>query len=285
LMKKLPGEERPMPFHRFDGLEVQRFNPHLSTGEGRTIEGRYMYFRTVHKKAGTGSELHYHPNELMIFPLRGKLNAVVGKERRIVFPGTFVHCAPNARHSMKATEDGDVDYLYIKDRTWSLIGVAADEAPPETAPTPEEVARAHRAGKWPGGVKAPEKSQAIIEGLGECYYPIVDILDAPPASGHREHWVHGERLAFGFMESKPGDIDEEQSAAHETFIYVLRGTLIAKVDGEKKTAGAGDIIHVPRGAPSRIRAGKDVPVRYCAVRSTSQLEDTIDRHGASNDKG
>ena len=191
-----------MPFHRFEGLETQRLNPHLSTGEGRTIDGRYMYFRTVHKNAGTGSELHYHPNELMIFPLRGKLNAVVGMERRIVFPGTFVHCPPNARHSMRATEDGDVDYLYIKDRTWSLIGVAADEAPPERAPTPQEVARAHRAGKWPGGVKAPEKSQAIIEGLGECYYPIVDFLDAPAASGHREHWVHGERLAFGFVEKR-----------------------------------------------------------------------------------
>jgi len=273
-----------MPFYRFDGLEAQRLNPHLSTGEGRTIEGRYMYFRTVHKNAGTGSELHYHPNELMIFPLQGKLNAVVGVERRIVSPGTFVHCPPNARHSMRATEDGDVDYLYIKDRTWSLIGVAADEAPPERPPTPQEVARAHRAGKWPGGKKAPEKSQAIVEGLGECYYSIVDSLDALPASGHREHWVHGERLAFGFVEAKPGEL-EEGASAHETFIYILHGTLLARVDRETKTAGPGDIIHIPKGAASRIAVGNSVPVRYCAVRSRPQLEIAIDRDGASHDKG
>lgn len=274
-----------MPFHRFEGLEAQQLNPHLSSGRGRTIEGRYMYFRTVHKDAGTGSELHYHPNELMIFPLQGKLNAIVGKERRIVTPGTFVHCPPNARHSMRATEDGAVDYLYIKDRTWSLIGFAADEALPERAPTPDEIARAHKAGKWPGGKKEPEKSQAIIEGLGQCYYPILDSLEGPPASGRREHWVAGTRLAFGFVEAQPGELEEEKRAPHETFIYVLSGRLDADVDGERKTAGPGDIIQIPKGAASRITVAKPAAARYCAVRSTPWLEAKVDEHGAGNDKG
>lgn len=272
-----------MPFYRFEGLAMERFNPHLSTGEGRTIEGRYMYFRTIHKNTGTGSELHYHPNELMIFPLRGKLNAIVGKDRRIVSPGTFVHVPANARHSMRATEDGPMDYLYIKDRTWSLIGIAADEAPPERAPTPEEVARAHDAGSWPGGKKEPEKSQAIIEGLGECYYEIIDSLDAPPASGHREHWVAGERLAFGFVELMPGEVEEESSALHETFVYILRGDLDARVAGEDKQVHAGDIIYIPKGAPSRVAVDGPNIVRYCAVRSTAWLEGKIDKDGASKD--
>jgi quercetin dioxygenase-like cupin family protein len=270
-----------MPFYRFEGIQTQRTNPHLSTGEGRTIEGQYMFFRTVHKKAGTGSELHYHPNELMIFPLNGKLNAIVGKERRIVSPGTFVHCPANARHSMKATEDGDVDYLYIKDRTWSLIGIAADEAPPDRAQTLDEVALAHKSGKWAGGPKAPDKSQAIIEGLGECYYPILDALDAPTASGHREHWTEGKRLAFGFIESLADEDDQQERSPHETFIYVLTGSLDAEVDGERKTAGPGDIIHVPKGVSSRISTAQSS--RYCAVRSTSRLEDTVDRDGSNND--
>ena len=111
-----------MPFHRFENLKVHHFNPHLSTGEGPVIEGQYMYFRIVTKKAGTGSTLHYHPNELMTFPLAGKINCVVGRERRIVKPGTFVHIPPYARHGFTACEDGDLHYLYIKDRTWTLIG-------------------------------------------------------------------------------------------------------------------------------------------------------------------
>src|SRR5262245_28690745 len=60
-----------MPFYRFEGLKSHRFNPHLSTAEGPVIEGEYLYFRMVTKRAGTGAELHYHPNELMMFPLTG----------------------------------------------------------------------------------------------------------------------------------------------------------------------------------------------------------------------
>ena len=115
-----------MPFYRFEKLKSYRFNPHLSTADGPVIEGEYLYFRMVTKKAGTGAELHYHPNELLAFPLRGKVDCIVGTDRRIVEPGVLVHFPPYARHGFKATEDGDLKYLYIKDRTWTLIGAAAD---------------------------------------------------------------------------------------------------------------------------------------------------------------
>ncbi len=140
-----------MPFHRFENYKVHHLNPHLSTGEGPVIEGAYMYFRIVTKKAGTGSTLHYHPNELMAFPLKGKINAVVGRERRIVKPGTFVHMPPYARHGFTACEDGDLTYLYIKDRTWTLIGSAEDEA------LPDEARSAHN-----GGVELGEFSVGDI---------------------------------------------------------------------------------------------------------------------------
>ena len=106
-----------MGFYRFEKLKSHRFNPHLSTADGPVIEGEYLYFRLVTKRAGTGAELHYHPNELLAFPLRGKVDCVVGNDRRIVTPGTLVHFPPFARHGFKATEDGDLQYLYIKDRT------------------------------------------------------------------------------------------------------------------------------------------------------------------------
>ena len=93
-----------MSFYRFEDFERNYLTPNLSSGEGPVIEGKYMYFCNVFKEPGTGSELHYHPNELLIFPLYGILNAIVGKDRRIVRPGTFVHAPAFARHSMKATE-------------------------------------------------------------------------------------------------------------------------------------------------------------------------------------
>lgn len=271
-----------MPFYRLDKLKIHHLNPHLSTGEGPIIEGQYMYFRMNIKRAGTGSELHYHPNELMTFPVVGKINCVVGKDRRIVRPGTFVHIPPCARHSFRATEDGEVRYLYVKDRTWTLIGSAADEALPDAAPSAKEVARAHAAGKWPGSKKEPEKSQAIVEGLGRCYYPMIDALDAPPSSGHCEQWVEGRNLAFGFVESPPGHETAEPRASREMFAYVIGGALQAEVDGEKKKAKPGDVIYVPKGKNYRWIVAKGGNARYAVVRTTPRVEKEIDRDGAAD---
>jgi len=271
-----------VPFYRFENLKSFHFNPHLSSAEGPVIEGDFLYFRLVTKRAGTGAELHYHPNELMAFPLRGKANCVVGSERRILQPGTFVHFPPYARHGLKATEDGDFNYLYIKDRTWTLIGAAADEALPGKARSATEVQKDIKAGRYPGMKKAPEKSQAIIEGLGNCYYPMIDSLDAPPASGHCARWVEGTNIAFGFVESPPGHAEEEKRAAHEMFVYVIAGALDARVGAKKQKVGNGDVIHVPLGSAYRWTVAKGSPVRYAAVHSTTRLEATVKKHGAAD---
>jgi quercetin dioxygenase-like cupin family protein len=245
-----------MPFYRFEGMQSYRFNPKLSTADGPVLEGEYLYFRMVTKKAGTGAELHYHPNELLAFPLRGKVDCIVGKDRRIVAPGMLVHFPPFARHGFKATEDGDLKYLYIKDRTWTLKGTAADEKMPE--------------------------GKAIIEGLGNCYYPMIDSLDAPSSSGSNARWIEGTYIAFGFVEAPAGHEEGEQRAAHERFAYILSGGLDAQVAGKKHKAKAGDVIHVPRGASWRWKVGKGGVVRYAAVRSTPRLEAYVKKHGAAD---
>ncbi|MBI2295225.1 MAG: cupin domain-containing protein [Betaproteobacteria bacterium] len=271
-----------MPFYRFEDFKSYRFNPHLSTAEGPVIEGEFMYFRMVTKRAGTGAEPHYHPNQQLAFPLRGKVDCIIGKDRRIVQPGTFVHLPPYARHGFKATEDGDLKYLYVKDRTWTLIGAAADEALPDKALSATEVQEAVKAGNYPGKKKEPEKSKAIIEGLGNCYYPMIESLEDPPASGHCEHWVEGTHIAFGFVESPPEHCEAAQRAEHEIFVYVIRGGLEAQVGKEKRRIGAGDVIHVPQGAAYRWTVRKGEAARYAAVRSLPRLEAAIRKNGAAD---
>ena len=255
--------------------------PNLSTAEGPIIEGQYMYFRNVFKDTGTGSELHYHPNELLIFPLEGKTNAVVGKDRRIVEPGTFIHVPAYARHSIKATEDGPLSYLYIKDQTWTVVGVAADEAPPVEAISIEEINRQYEEGEvedrknkdvGPDG----DDSQAIIEGLGDCYYPILDSFEEPRRGARRIHRIEGERLAFEFAELSPGYEIAEYESAHEKFIYVMNGQIHATIDRETKELGPGDIVQVGKGTRARLAIG-DEAVRYAAVESLPFLEDKVDQ--------
>jgi quercetin dioxygenase-like cupin family protein len=271
-----------MAFYRFERMKSHRFNPHLSTAEGPVIEGDYMYFRLVTKRAGTGAELHYHPNELMAFVLRGKVDSIVGKDRRIVAPGTFVHFPPFARHGFKATEDGDLQYLYIKDRTWTLIGAAQDEVLPAKALSATQVARDFAAGRYPGMKKDPGKSKAIISGLGNCYYPMLDSLAAPAASGHCERWVEGTYLAFGLFESPPEHVMQEAKARHEFFFYVISGAMDARVGSKTQRVGKGDVIRAPRDSGYRFVVAKGGPARFAAVRSTPRLEAHIDKHGAAD---
>lgn len=264
-----------MPFYRFEDFESRYLTPHLSTGQAPVIEGKYMYFCLVHKNAGTGSELHYHPNELLIFPLRGKINAIVGKDRRIVGPGTFVHAPAYARHSMKATEDGHCQYLYIKDKTWTVVGLAEDEAVPDRAMTVEEANARYGVGERNKHQGAPGKSQAIVDGLHTCFYPIVDSLDAPRFSARRVNWIEGERLAFGFFEVPGGYDDLEVTSPREAFVYVLHGRLHAACDGQVRTMGPGDIVHIPRDAAYRLQVESPF-ARYVMVCSTPYLENRID---------
>jgi quercetin dioxygenase-like cupin family protein len=264
-----------MPFYRFDEMESRYLTPHLSTGKAPVIEGRYMYFCLLHKDAGTGSEMHYHPNELLIFPLRGRINAIVGKDRRIVAPGTFIHAPAYARHSMRATEEGPCQYLYIKDKTWTVVGLAENEAVPDKAMTVEEVNRRYNVGERDKHQGAAGRSRAIVEGLDVCYYPIVETLDAPRRSARHVNWVEGGRLAFGFFEA-PGGYDESQIVAQrEMFVYVISGTLLAKSGDQARDVSAGDIVHVPRGAACRLQVESPF-ARYVLVCSTPYLEDRID---------
>ena len=264
-----------MPFYRFEDLESNYLTPHLSTGKAPIIEGRYMYFCLLHKNAGTGSELHYHPNELLIFPLRGKINAIVGRDRRIVSPGTFVHVPAYARHSMRATEDGNLQYLYIKDKTWTVVGLAEDEGVPDRAMTVDEVNRKYQVGEREKHKKTEGKSQAIIEGLNTCFYPIIDSLDAPACSAKRVNWIEGKHLAFGYFDVPAGYSDPATEASREMFAYVLAGELEAEAGRDRKHVRTGDIVHVPRGERYRFRAASDF-VRYAVVCSTPVLEERID---------
>jgi quercetin dioxygenase-like cupin family protein len=264
-----------VPFHRFEDIESHYLTPHLSTGKAPVIEGQYMYFCLLHKNAGTGSELHYHPNELLIFPLRGKINAIVGKDRRIVAPGTFVHAPAYARHSMRATEDGHCQYLYIKDKTWTVVGLAESEAVPEKAMTVEEVNRRYKVGERDRHKGAQGKSQAIVEGLDVCFYPIIESLDGAPRSARHVNWIEGERLAFGFFEV-PGGYDEPATTAqHEMFVYVLSGRLRAQSGNQSKRVSGGDIVHVARGTACRLQVESPF-ARYVLVCSTPYLENRID---------
>lgn len=256
-----------MPFHRFEKLPRSVSNPLLAKdSQGATVEGRHMYFRHLQQAAGTGSELHYHPNELIIFPLVGRMDVVVSRDHRIVGPGTFVHIPAYARHSTRASHDGRMEYLYIKDKTWSLLGFSAKDGSPGQA----------SASKQSG---TSRKSPMITNGLGNCFYPVIERLDAPVSSASRSNWHEGARLGFGFMELVSGAREASAASLHETFLYVLKGSLRATVGEERRNVGPGDIIEIPKGERYELAAGEGEYARLIGTRSTHFLESQLQRRG------
>jgi quercetin dioxygenase-like cupin family protein len=265
-----------MPFYRFDEMEGQYLTPRLSTAHGPIIEGETIYFCLNCKKPGEGSVVHYHPNELFIFPTVGKINSLVGTDRRIVSPGTFIHVPPLGQHQMTATEDGPLNYLYIKDKTWSVVGVSVEEALPDRATSLEEATEEFEKAGWSVGQgdirKDSGKASVRIEGLGNCYYPIIEPLDAPPSSGNRDYTFEGDRMVFGFTEIVHPYNKQIEGSIHEAFIYVLCGSLHAEVDEERADVSAGGIIHVPIGSHYRIWTDGTQYARFVSVASTTKLE-------------
>ena len=265
-----------MPFYRFDEMEGRYLTPRLSTAHGPIIEGKTIYFCLNCKKPGEGSVIHYHPNELFIFPTVGKVNSLVGTDRRIVSPGTFIHVPPSGRHQMTATEDGPLNYLYIKDKTWTIVGLSIEEALPEHATSLEEATAEFEKAGWSVGQgeikKDSGRASARIEGLGNCYYPIIDAFDAPPSSGDRSYTFEGERMVFGFTEIVKAHDTHTKESVHEEFIYLLGGSLHAEVDEEREEVLAGGIIHVPIGSHYRISTDGTTCARFVSVASTAKLE-------------
>ncbi len=271
-----------MSFHRFEEIEKKALSPHLSSGQGAIVEGEFMYFCRVSKVAGTGSQIHYHPNELMIFPVSGKINALVGKDRRVVTPGTFVHVPAFAQHQMIATEDGDMEYLYVKDRSWTVVGLDRDQVVPDKAPSVDEINEMYEDGSTEEFEKDASKAQIIVDGLNNSYYPILPSLDAPASSGRHTVWIEGGRLAFGYGEIPEGFEGETTENAHEQFIYVLKGVIDAQVDDERQASGPGSIIHIPKGSKQNLSTQSGQHARYASVRAMPKLEEMLREQAAAS---
>lgn len=113
-------------FYNLEEEKTISIGPAYSTAEGPWIKGERIQVLLYHKKVGTGSRPHRHPNEQFIYLIEGSLKATVEDQERIVKPGSVIHIPANALHSMVATTDEDVKYLVAKDTTFGIHGIPED---------------------------------------------------------------------------------------------------------------------------------------------------------------
>ena len=94
----------------------------VSTGEGASFNGERIYCGLVHKKKGTGSRPHYHPDETFNYVLEGALKVNMDGMDFVVPAGCLFHIPANMVHTAVAGDDGDATYLVWRDRTGEKQG-------------------------------------------------------------------------------------------------------------------------------------------------------------------
>ncbi len=126
-----------MPFYRFEELPQETISPHYSSAKGGTVTGKKIEVGKYQMAERTGAAPHKHPNEQIIYVLKGKLLARVAGQERLVGPGDLILIPPDVVHEIRALEPSE--FLSSKDlvagmgsRGWSAeapLGTPRGESP------------------------------------------------------------------------------------------------------------------------------------------------------------
>jgi quercetin dioxygenase-like cupin family protein len=125
---RTPGALRAGPGrHLFDLGTVNHImgGPAYSTANGSCIEGDRMIVALMRMPAGTGAEVHSHPNEQWIYIMEGTFEGEIEGQPFSAKPGTVLYIPSNAKHSGKASKAGDVVFFTVKDSSYGLHGIKA----------------------------------------------------------------------------------------------------------------------------------------------------------------
>ena len=125
---RTPGAKRAGPGeHIFDLATVNKIKggPDYSSVEGSVVEGDKMIVALMRMPAGTGAELHSHPNEQWIYVLEGTFRATIDGKEIEAKAGSLLYVPANMIHGGRATPDADVVFFTVKDASHSLHGIKA----------------------------------------------------------------------------------------------------------------------------------------------------------------
>ena len=80
--------------------------------------------------------------------------------------------------------------------------------------------------------------------------------------------IKGEQIQVSLVTKPKGTGANPHSHPNEQFNYVIKGTLRAMVDGQKKLVGPGEMIYIPPNAIHATVATQDEDVIFLAIKDT-----------------
>lgn len=101
-----------MTFYDFSKIAEELVTPEKSTAMAKMITGSQVELAILRFKAGEGAKEHSHPQEQIIYMLKGRMKITTGGEVTTIGLGEAVHFAPNVPHGTVMLDD--VECISVK---------------------------------------------------------------------------------------------------------------------------------------------------------------------------
>ena len=108
-------------FFKWDDLETELITPKYSPARGQKVEGEKILMGRFYYPKGPGAKRHAHPNEQIVFIMKGRVKTIIGDEEKVVGPGEVYHIPANTEHGGGEILE-DLEVIVCKDVVpgWSL---------------------------------------------------------------------------------------------------------------------------------------------------------------------
>ena len=94
-----------MPFYTLQDFPQELSTPKHSAALDRLIAGSQVEFRIITFKAGHVAQVHSHPDEQIVYVLKGRMSVSTEGSETVIGPGQAVHFLPNVPHGTTMLDD------------------------------------------------------------------------------------------------------------------------------------------------------------------------------------
>ncbi len=247
-----------------------------SAAVAAVLTGQRAHVALVRQPRGTGSGIHTHPSEQFNYVLAGTLIADLDGQVIRVPKGHVVHVPAGMPYGHVAGPDEDAVFIAARDTRHGFAGPAADDV---------SGSNGRDNGREKGADGLPRPQTANTTGRKIRYdYRLADLDEVPQEpcsakvtprgyiskkSSSRGAALSGEALHVAIVHKAVGSGTKLHTHPNEQFSFVLEGTMIYEISGNKLEAAPGSITHLPPGVVHGAIASAAGDVLTFVVKDTS----------------
>jgi quercetin dioxygenase-like cupin family protein len=94
-----------MTFYDFKDIPEELVTPDKSAAMARMITGSQVELAILRFRKGEGARIHSHPQEQILYMLKGRMQVTTGGKDTVIGPGQAAHFAPDVLHGTVMLDD------------------------------------------------------------------------------------------------------------------------------------------------------------------------------------